>query len=95
MDGVLVLIVLLAVYFLPAVVAAFRRHHNGGAILLTNLLLGWTGLGWIIALVWSVTATRPADGEFRSGQRPSELLGEGMSRPAAPDRARPPADPRR
>jgi Superinfection immunity protein len=34
-----------------------RRHHrNAAAIFLINLLLGWTVLGWIAALVWSVTA---------------------------------------
>ena len=26
------------------------------AILILNLLLGWTCLGWVIALVWSFTA---------------------------------------
>lgn len=47
-----------AVYFLPGVVASGRAHHNAGAIFLLNLLLGWTVLGWIVALVWSVTAVR-------------------------------------
>lgn len=45
-------------YFLPTVVAAMRRHHQGGAIFLLNLLLGWTFLGWVIALVWSATAVQ-------------------------------------
>jgi hypothetical protein len=29
------------------------------AIFLLNLLLGWTALGWIAALVWSFTEVRP------------------------------------
>jgi Superinfection immunity protein len=33
-------------YFLPTVIAALRRHHQTTAIFLTNLLLGWTALGW-------------------------------------------------
>ena len=45
-------------YFLPAIIALARGHHDGFAIFLTNLLLGWTVLGWIIALIWSVTAVR-------------------------------------
>ena len=45
-------------YFLPTVIALARGHHDGFAIFLTNLLLGWTVLGWIIALIWSVTAVR-------------------------------------
>jgi hypothetical protein len=54
-------IVLLALfaYFLPAVLAEVRGHQNSGMIFLTNLLLGWTILGWIAALVWAATAVRP------------------------------------
>lgn len=44
------------VHFLPTIIALARGHHNGFAIFLTNLLLGWTVIGWIIALIWSVTA---------------------------------------
>lgn len=60
-DGFLALILVLAValaYFLPSVVAWQRRHHQRGAIFVLNLLLGWTALGWIVALVWSFTAVR-------------------------------------
>ncbi|MGH6803055.1 MAG: superinfection immunity protein [Methyloceanibacter sp.] len=53
-----VVIVALALYFLPAIVAGLRGHHNSGAIFALNLLLGWTALGWIIALVWSFTAVQ-------------------------------------
>ena len=38
-------------------IAGARRHHQTGAILVLNLLLGWTLLGWIAALVWAFTAT--------------------------------------
>ncbi len=46
-------------YFLPALIALLRGHHNGFAIFLTNLLLGWTLIGWIVALIWSTTASQP------------------------------------
>jgi hypothetical protein len=45
-------------YMLPAVVGSCRHHHNQLAITMLNLLLGWTGLGWALALVWACTATR-------------------------------------
>jgi len=45
-------------YFVPTIVANAREHHNSGAITILNLLLGWTLLGWIIALVWAATAVR-------------------------------------
>ncbi len=44
-------------YFVPIAIAMFRGHGNCGAIFVLNLLLGWTFIGWVIALVWSVTAT--------------------------------------
>ncbi len=52
-----VLIFAALAYFLPTIIALARGHHNGFAIFLTNLLLGWTLIGWIIALIWSTTAS--------------------------------------
>jgi len=43
------------VYLLPYIVAGSRRHHNRAAIFALNLFLGWTFLGWVIALVWACT----------------------------------------
>jgi ABC-type transport system involved in cytochrome c biogenesis permease component len=57
-NGAGVIIVLLF-YFVPAVVAFVRGHHNKWAIFALNLLLGWTVLGWIGALVWSFTRPSP------------------------------------
>lgn len=55
--GLLLVLLLLVLgfgfYFLPAIVAFYRGHHNKMAILVLNLLLGWTFLGWVGALIWS------------------------------------------
>ena len=40
-------------YFLPTIIG-FRKR-NAGAIFVLNLLLGWTIVGWIVALVWALT----------------------------------------
>ena len=45
----------LAIYLLPSLVAAARGKINSSAIFVLNVLLGWTVLGWIIALVWACT----------------------------------------
>jgi hypothetical protein len=45
----------LAIYFIPASVALAREHENALAITTLNLFLGWTLLGWVIALVWACT----------------------------------------
>jgi len=44
----------LALYFLPTIIAAARRAKNLVVILLVNIFAGWTGVGWIVALVWSL-----------------------------------------
>lgn len=46
-------------YFLPTIIAASRNHQNAGAIFALNLLLGWSFIGWIVALVWSFTNQNP------------------------------------
>lgn len=46
---------LFILYFLPAIVAKDRRHRNFPAILVLNIFLGWTFIGWVIALVWAYT----------------------------------------
>jgi hypothetical protein len=41
-------------------VARRRRHRNENAVVILNILLGWTFLGWVLALVWACTDnTRP------------------------------------
>ncbi len=45
-------------YFLPWLIALVRGHQDTVAIFFLTLLLGWTGLFWIIALVWSLTHVR-------------------------------------
>ena len=48
------LIFAIGLYFLPAIIAAARRTHNSTGILLLNIFLGWTGIGWIFALVMAL-----------------------------------------
>ena len=62
MDFVLSLIMLAAMiglYFLPGLIAYMRGHHNAVSIMLLNLFLGWTLLGWVGALVWSASSSKP------------------------------------
>jgi hypothetical protein len=43
-----------AVYFLPSIIAFSRKARNPVSILVVNFFLGWTIIGWIIALAMSV-----------------------------------------
>ena len=46
-------------YFLPAIVAFGRSKRDAGAILALNFFLGWTAIGWVIALVWALRQDAP------------------------------------
>jgi Superinfection immunity protein len=41
-------------YFLPSIIALARSKRNIVGILLLNLFLGWTMIGWVVALVWAL-----------------------------------------
>ena len=47
-------------YFLPAIIAFARSKRDSASILVLNLLLGWTAIGWVIALIWAVKTDTPA-----------------------------------
>lgn len=56
MDPITLMITSIVIYMLPAVVAMMRSHRNTAAITVLTVLLGWTMLGWVVALVWAFTA---------------------------------------
>lgn len=41
-------------YLLPFSVALWRNHPVLMKIFLVNLILGWTIIGWVVALVWAL-----------------------------------------
>lgn len=49
---------LIPLYLIPTIIALMLKHQSTLAIGVVNVLLGWTGLGWIAALVWSLTGAR-------------------------------------
>jgi hypothetical protein len=54
-------LILLALYFLPFLVALARHNVSIGGIFVVNLLFGWTGIGWVLALVWALLGRSWAD----------------------------------
>ena len=46
-------------YFLPSIIALARNKRDITAIVLLNFFLGWTAIGWVIALVWAVKNDAP------------------------------------
>ncbi|EMY3554920.1 superinfection immunity protein [Flavobacterium psychrophilum] len=56
--SVAVIILIVIPYFLPSIIALFRSKSNTTAIVMLNLFLGWTFIGWVVALIWAVTKDR-------------------------------------
>lgn len=54
--GMLILFVIF--YLAPAIVGSCRGVRSEWAIFAFNLLLGWTAIGWIAALVWALAAKK-------------------------------------
>jgi len=62
------------IYFVPTLVAIIRGHHSKGAVIVLNILLGWTIIGWIVAIVWSFTNPNQVVVQSRQQSNTSEEL---------------------
>jgi hypothetical protein len=68
-----------ALYLLPTYEAWKNQHPNLTAIALVNIFLGWSLLGWVVAVVWAykkpepnVTITAPAAKEVTLSPQPQQ-----------------------
>ncbi|QLF84911.1 hypothetical protein SEA_EPSOCAMISIO_38 [Gordonia phage Epsocamisio] len=52
-------IFLTVVYLLPTVIAAVKRSKNLLGVVVINVLLGWTIIGWVVAMVIACWNQRP------------------------------------
>lgn len=49
-------IIAIVLYFVPTMIAIDRKHNNLVPIIVINIFFGWVyGIGWIIALIWSLS----------------------------------------
>ena len=53
MEGLLFILLMGGLYLLPTIVAVSNKKRNAGAVAVLNIFLGWTVLGWFIALIWA------------------------------------------
>jgi Ca2+/Na+ antiporter len=63
MGGVIhssALLVVLALYFLPSIVAIARKITHQGSVVVINVFLGWTFVGWVVALAMACRTNRAA-----------------------------------
>ena len=47
---------LFVLYWLPTIIAIARHTHSALGVAALNFFLGWTGLGWVLALMWALAA---------------------------------------
>ena len=81
----LVLIAIAAsVYLLPVLVGWGRRVPDIGSVAVINILLGWTLLGWVVALALALRSVSPGSPPIQNPPRPVW--------PAPPARRLPPGD---
>ena len=45
-----------AMYWLPTLVALVRQTPSALGVAMLNFFLGWTVIGWIVALLWALAA---------------------------------------
>jgi hypothetical protein len=48
--GIVGWVILFGLYFLPTIWATSKHHHHRDSIFVINFFLGWTVIGWIVAL---------------------------------------------
>lgn len=49
MDSATAIITLTLLYFFPTIIA-WGRHHQTGMVAVIDIFLGWTVIGWVVAL---------------------------------------------
>jgi hypothetical protein len=62
-GGALIILVFLGIclllWLLPGIIASKRHHHNCASIWLVTIFLGWSFIGWVVALVWAFSNPAP------------------------------------
>lgn len=60
MGFIIACIIIAFVYFIPSIIGWNKR--NSAPILAVNIFLGWTFIGWVVALIWAFSNddTEPA-----------------------------------
>jgi len=65
MSSITTIALVFALYFAPSIVAAIRKLPNQGSLFVINLFLGWTFIGWVVALAMAAR-TLPVAAELET-----------------------------
>jgi hypothetical protein len=77
----LILVIGITIYLVPTIVARSRKHANATSITVLNVLLGWSIVGWVVALVWAYSAQAEASpSDVKAARSPRRCLHEESSK---------------
>jgi hypothetical protein len=80
-EGLAIVGLILAVYFVPTMIASNQQHHNVTAIFFLNLFLGWSVLGWVGAFIWALAKPSTVIVPDERSRAPQPQLAENARRP--------------
>ena len=66
----------ISVGFLPTYIAFGNNHPQKAAIFILNFFLGWTLIGWIIALCWAFVKNEPSQVIVQNPQKTTSAADE-------------------
>lgn len=92
-SGLVILVVGFFIYFIPSAVGILRGKSNWFAIVVLNLFLGWTFVGWVVALVWACAKDQESAKQTVIVHLPSQPYG--VQHPTAKEVAGRVVEPRR
>jgi len=59
LGALIVFLAGVSLYFVPTIVGAIRKVPNIGSVVVINLFLGWTLIGWVVALAMAARSVPP------------------------------------
>ena len=57
--GLFLVFLLCVLYFLPTIIAVAKKKQAQCGIAVVNIFLGWTFVGWVVALAWAACDDTP------------------------------------
>jgi hypothetical protein len=60
MNGTIIAFLIIFGYFIPSIMALSNKKKNKSSIIVVNIFLGWTFIGWVVALSWAISKDNDA-----------------------------------
>ena len=73
--GLILILIFAGFYLIPTIVAIIRKVPNVGSVAVINIFLGWSIIGWVVALAMAARSVPPAQ---------QVIINQGSVPPSAP-----------